>query len=201
MHMRRRAVHAVLVLTKIVPFAPMRIRKHRVGLYNHLELFLVAALDTKKKKKKTEVTSGICIGIQKKGWAPNLVRMMFERLAAIRLFDVRLVAVARDAEDLVVVLRLAPLERRLGALELAAQRAHVAVRAVELGLLERGAEVRDRVLVLLLVQPDARARAQGFERAWLEDEGRFCVDEGVVVAGELCARAVRFGFERGAHMV
>ena len=60
---------------------------------------------------------------------------MFERLAAIRLFDVRLVAVARDAEDLVVVLRLAPLERRLGALELATQRAHVAIRAVELGLL------------------------------------------------------------------
>ena len=50
--MRRRAVHAVLVLTKIVPFAPMRIRKHRVGLYNHLELFLVAALDTKKKKNR-----------------------------------------------------------------------------------------------------------------------------------------------------
>ena len=127
---------------------------------------------------------------------------MFERLAAVRLFDVRLVAVARDAEDLVVVLRLAPLERRLGTLELAAQRAHVAVRAVELGLLERGAEVRDRVLVLLLVQPDARARAQGFERAWLEDEGRFRVDEGVVVAGELRVRVVRFGLERGeTHMV
>ena len=128
--------------------------------------------------------------------------MMFERLAAIRLFDVRLVAVARDAEDLVVVLRLAPLEGRLGALELGAQRAHVAVRAVELGLLERGAEVRDRVLVLLLVQPDTRARAQGFERAWLEDEGRFRVDEGVVVAGELRVRVVRFGLERGeTHMV
>ena len=64
--MRRRAVHAILVLAKIVPFAPMRIRKHRVGLYNHLELFLVAALDT---KKKTEVTSEICIGIRRRGGA------------------------------------------------------------------------------------------------------------------------------------
>jgi hypothetical protein len=94
---------------------------------------------------------------------------MFERFAAIRLFDVRLVAVARDAQNLIIVLRRAPLECRLGPLELAAQRAHVAVCALKLGLLECGAEVRYRVLVLLLVQPDACARAQGFERAWLED--------------------------------
>ena len=111
--------------------------------------------------------------------------MMFERFAAIRLFDVRLVAIPRDAQNLIIILRLAPLQRGLGPLELAAQRAHVAVCALKLGLLERGAEVRYRVLVLLLVQPDARARAQGFERAWLEDEGRFRIDEGVVMAGEL----------------
>ena len=95
--------------------------------------------------------------------------MMLERFAAIRLFDVRLVAVARDAQDLIIILRLAPLQSRLGPLELPAQCAHVAVCALKLGLLERGAEVRYRVLVLLLVQPDARACAQGFERAWLED--------------------------------
>lgn len=114
--------------------------------------------------------------------------MMFERFAPIRLFYVCLVTVPRDTQDFIVVLRLAPLERRLGALELAPQRAHVAVRALKLGLLERGAEVRYRVLVLLLVQPDARARAQGFERAWLEDEGCFRVEERVVVAGELRVR-------------
>ena len=84
---------------------------------------------------------------------------MLERLAPVRLFDVRLVAVARHAKDLVVVLGLAALERSLGPLELPAERARVAVRALELGLLERGAEVRDRIVVLLLVQPDARARA------------------------------------------
>ena len=95
--------------------------------------------------------------------------MVLERFAAIRLFDVCLVAVARDAQDLIIILRLAPLQSRLGPLELPAQRTHVAVRALKLGLLERGAEVRYRVLVLLLVQPDTRARAQGFERAWLED--------------------------------
>ena len=95
--------------------------------------------------------------------------MMLERFAAIRLFDVCLVAVARDAQDLVIILCLAPLQRRLGPLKLPAQRAHVAVCALKFGLLERSAEVRYCVLVLLLVQPDARARAQGFERAWLED--------------------------------
>ena len=94
---------------------------------------------------------------------------MFERFAAIRLFDVRLIAVARDAQDLVIILRLAPLQRRLGPLELPAQRTHVSVCTLKLGLLERGAEVCYRILVLLLVKPDARARAQGFERAWLED--------------------------------
>ena len=30
----RRAVHAVLILAKIVPFAPMRVRKHSMGLGN-----------------------------------------------------------------------------------------------------------------------------------------------------------------------
>jgi hypothetical protein len=111
--------------------------------------------------------------------------MMLERFASVRFFDVRLVTIARDAEDLVIVLRLAALERGLGTLKLPAECAHVAVRALELGLLERGAEVRDRVLVLLLVQPDACARAKRFEGAGLERERGFGVDEGVVVSREL----------------
>jgi hypothetical protein len=85
--------------------------------------------------------------------------MVFERLAPVRLFDVGLCAVARHAKNLVVILRLAALERRFGTLELTAQRAHVRVRALEPGLLDRGLEVRDGVLVLLIMQPDACARA------------------------------------------
>jgi len=46
----RRAIHAILVLAKIVPFAPPRIRKHSVCFGNQLELFLIAALNKKKKK-------------------------------------------------------------------------------------------------------------------------------------------------------
>lgn len=77
--------------------------------------------------------------------------MMLERFAAVRLFDVRLIAIARDTENLVIVLRLTALERRLGPLELAAERTHVSARALELGLFERGAEVCDRFVVLFLV--------------------------------------------------
>lgn len=103
------------------------------------------------------------------GWTAHLVRMMLERLAPVRLFDIRLVAIARDTEDLVIVLRLAALERRLGPLELATERAHISARALKLGLFDRGAEVRDRFVVLFVVEPDARAGAERLEGARLED--------------------------------
>ena len=57
MHMRR-AIHAtILVLAKVVPFAPMGVRKHSVGFSNQLELFFIAALRATKERKK--VTSHI----------------------------------------------------------------------------------------------------------------------------------------------
>ena len=94
---------------------------------------------------------------------------MFERFTPIRFFDVRLVTISRDTKDLIIILRLAPLKSSFSTLKFATQRAHVAVRALKLGLLERGAEIRYRVVVLFLVQPDACPRAYGFERAWLEN--------------------------------
>ena len=117
--------------------------------------------------------------------------MMLERLSPVRLLYVRVGAVARYAEDLVVILRLAALERRLGTLELPAQRAHVRVRVFKLGLLECGSEVRDGILVLFIVQPDACARAQRFERARLEEQACLGVDERVVMAGKLGVRSDR----------
>ena len=84
---------------------------------------------------------------------------MFERFTPISLFNVRLIAISRDAKDLIIILRLAPLKRSLSTLQFSTQRAHVAVRALKLGLLERGAKIRYRVFVLFLVDPDARPRA------------------------------------------
>ncbi len=45
-HMRR-AIHAILVFAKIIPFAPTRIRKYRMCLDDQLELFFIAALEHK----------------------------------------------------------------------------------------------------------------------------------------------------------
>ena len=59
-HMRR-AIHAtVLVLAKIVPFAPTGVRKHSVGFNNQLELFFIAALVRKSPPKtKTKLVTFI----------------------------------------------------------------------------------------------------------------------------------------------
>ena len=84
---------------------------------------------------------------------------MFERLSPIRFFDVRLVTISHDTKDLIVILCLAPLKRSFSTLKFATHRAHVTVRALKLGLLERGAEIRYRLVVLFLVQPDACPRA------------------------------------------
>jgi hypothetical protein len=55
-HMRR-AIHAtILVLAKIVPFAPMGVRKHSMSFSNQLELFFIASLEPQQPKKK-KVTS------------------------------------------------------------------------------------------------------------------------------------------------
>jgi hypothetical protein len=51
----RRAIHAILVLAKIVSFTPMRVRKHRVGFDNQLELFFVPALDEKREKRLYDI--------------------------------------------------------------------------------------------------------------------------------------------------
>jgi hypothetical protein len=128
-----------------------------MGLDDQLEFLLVTSL-------RSQASEEIKI---KEASQTNLVWMVLERRAPVRLFDICLVAVARNAKDLVVVLRLAASERRLGAFELATQRVHVTVCVFKLGLLERGAEVRDRVLVLLVVQSDARACAQRLEGARL----------------------------------
>ncbi len=77
--------------------------------------------------------------------------MVFERFAPIRLFDIRLGAIPRYTKNLIIILRLAPFQRSLCALKFATQRAHVAVRALKFGLLERGAEIRYRVVVFFFV--------------------------------------------------
>jgi len=85
--------------------------------------------------------------------------MMFERFAPIRLFDICLGTVPWYAKDLIIILRLAPFKRSFCTFTFPTQRANIAVRALKFGLLERGAEIRYRVLVLFFVQPDACTRS------------------------------------------
>jgi hypothetical protein len=95
--------------------------------------------------------------------------MMFERFTPIRLFDVSLITISRDTKDLIIILRLTALKRSLGTFKFATQRAHIAIRALKLGLLDCGAEISYRFVVLFVVESDPCARAYGFERAWLEN--------------------------------
>ena len=50
-HMRRTIHATILVLAKIVAFAPTGVRKHSVRFGNQLELFFVAALEPHKERK------------------------------------------------------------------------------------------------------------------------------------------------------
>jgi hypothetical protein len=102
--------------------------------------------------------------------------MMLERFMSVRLFDVCLITIAWDAEDLVIVLCLAALDRGLCALKLPTEHTHVTVCTLKLSLLKRSAEVQDRVFILLLVC---------FEGARLEGQRGFSVNECSVVSGEL----------------
>lgn len=67
----------------------------------------------------------------------HLVWMVFQTLPAVRFPDVGVRAVAVDAEDLVVVLRLAALQRDLRLLQLRPQRTHVRVAILKSRLLDR----------------------------------------------------------------
>jgi hypothetical protein len=52
-------------------------------------------------------------------------------------------------------------------------------------VLDRELEVRDALVVVLEVEVDARARAEGFEGGGGQEEGRVRVEERVVVPVEL----------------
>lgn len=71
--------------------------------------------------------------------------MVLKTLASVRLLDVDLCAVTRDAQDFIIVLGLTSLERCLRLLQLALQRADLGVGgvAVCLRLLDCGLEVSD----------------------------------------------------------
>lgn len=103
----------------------------------------------------------------------HLIWVMYQALSPIRLFNLDLRAISRYTEDLVVVLRFAPLQRRLGLFQFRLQGTDVGVRcaALGLGLLNRGFEIGNGGIVFLEVEVDPSAGAEGFEGVGGEQEG------------------------------
>ena len=113
----------------------------------------------------------------------HLIRMVHQTLLAVRLLDLRARAVARHAEDLVVVLRLAALQVQLRLLQLRLQRADLRLRrrALRARLVNSGLEVLHRAVVVLQHEIDARACSKGFVRCGHEPERVVGVLEGFLV--------------------
>ena len=113
----------------------------------------------------------------------HLIRMVHQTLLAVRLLDLRARAVARHAEDLVVVLRLAALQVQLRLLQLRLQRADLRLRrrALRARLVDGRLEVLHRAVVVLQHEIDARACSEGLVRCWHEPERVVGVLEGFLV--------------------
>lgn len=95
---------------------------------------------------------------------------MLQTLPPIPLFDLRLIAVPGDTQNLVVILRLAPLQRRLRLLQLRLQRLDVSITrgAFRSRLLYGRFEVRYGCVVRFERELNSGARAEGFERVGSE---------------------------------
>lgn len=98
---------------------------------------------------------------------------MYQAFSPIRFLDLNLRTLSGNTQDLVVILRFAPLQRRLCLFQFRLQGTDVGVRrtALCLGLLDRGFEIGDGGIEFFEVEVDASAGAQGFEGVGGEQEG------------------------------
>jgi hypothetical protein len=99
--------------------------------------------------------------------------MMYQAFSPIRFFNLDLRTLSGYTQNLVVILRFAPLQRRLCLFQFRLQGTDVGVRctALRLGLLNRGFEIGDGGIVFLEVEVDPSAGAEGFEGVGGEQEG------------------------------
>lgn len=91
---------------------------------------------------------------------------MLQTLPPIRLLNLRLTRVPRNTQNLVIILRLTPLQRRLGLFQLTAERTHVRVGPLASGTLYGGFEIRDGGFEVLEMKVYSCACAEGFEGVW-----------------------------------
>lgn len=107
---------------------------------------------------------------------------MLQTLPPIPLLNIRLITIPRQPQDLIIILRLAPLQRHLRLLHLRLSGLAVGVR---LSVVHGGFEVPHGVFVGLELKVDTRAGAEGFEGGGGEGERGGDGGEGLVVVVQL----------------
>ena len=102
---------------------------------------------------------------EKKEYVTYLIRMMYQALPSISFLDLDLCAVPRHPQDFIVILRLAPLQRRLCLLQINLECTNVSIGSTALcsGLLYGGFEIGDTGVILLEVKVDPRSGPKRFE--------------------------------------
>jgi hypothetical protein len=100
-----------------------------------------------------------------KEYVTCLIRMMYQALSSISFLDLNLRAFPCQPQDLVVVLRLTPLQRRLCLLQINLECTNVTLgsTALRTRLLYGGFEISDRGVILLEVKVDPRSGPKRFE--------------------------------------
>ena len=84
---------------------------------------------------------------------------MYQALLTLSFLDLRLCTILSHTQNLVIILGLAPLQRRLGFLEFRLERPHFGDTIFELCLLQRSFKVSDGTLEILEVQVDPSSRS------------------------------------------
>jgi hypothetical protein len=99
------------------------------------------------------------------GSKTHLIRMMLQTLLPIRLLNLHLRTLLMHTQNLVIILRLAPLQRHFRLLQLLLESSDVSVCRTALctGLSNGGFEIGDGSVVFFEVEVDASAGAECFE--------------------------------------
>ena len=109
----------------------------------------------KEKKRKRE-----------RGKKGDLIRMMLETFPPIRFLNIRLSAIPSNTQNLIIILRLASLQRRFSLFQLSLQRANIILRriAFRFGLLNSRFEICNGGIIVFEMKIDPCSSPQCFKR-------------------------------------
>jgi hypothetical protein len=153
------SIHPIFVFSKIISFPSLWIGENSVSFYNQFKFLFIATLYkttiwSEKRKKRNG------------GKKSDLIRMMFETFPPIRLLNIRLSTIFSNTQNLIIIFRLAPLQRRFSLFQLAMQSANIILRRItfRLGLLNGRFEIRNGGIIFFEMKINSRSCPQGFKR-------------------------------------